>query len=208
MRKAALFKSAGLTKPTKAQLDEIRSAIKDGNKEKAIQLTIKYYNIDTSGAQEVKYAPPKQVGASGAAGTENKEFKEINTGTHMRNGKISIDIGDESFQFQGKDSPEWLAAVIYHESFHAKNHFKSDKPVFVTEAPNTGTPEEAKMKQQEIAEEVQAYQTEQKAADKLGLSEEMLTEVNDRQNKMYAMLTDENRGPIRDHLIGKTPWPQ
>src|SRR5262245_7548234 len=63
MRKAALFKSAGLTKPTKAQLDEIRSAIKDGNKEKAIQLTIKYYNIDTSGAQEVKYAPPKQAGA-------------------------------------------------------------------------------------------------------------------------------------------------
>jgi hypothetical protein len=160
VRKAALFKSAGLTKPTKAQLDEIRSAIKDGDKEKAIKLTIKYYNIDTSGAQQVKYIGG--VKKEGAASAENKNFKEIGTGTHMRNGKISIEIGDESFQFQGKDSPEWLAAAIDHESFHAKNHFKPDKPVFVREAPNSGSPEETKMKQQEIAEEIQAYDTEQR----------------------------------------------
>ena len=59
MRKAAISKSAGLTKPTKAQLDEIRTAIKDGKKEEAIKLTIKYYNIDTSGAHEVKYVSGK-----------------------------------------------------------------------------------------------------------------------------------------------------
>ncbi|MCI0445275.1 hypothetical protein L0152_18950 [bacterium] len=59
MRKAAISKSVGLTKPTKAQLDEIRNAIKDGKKEEAVKLTIKYYNIVTSGAHEVKYVPGK-----------------------------------------------------------------------------------------------------------------------------------------------------
>jgi hypothetical protein len=206
MRKAAISKSAGLTKPTKAQLEEIRNAIKEGKKEEAIKLTIKYYNIDTSGAQEVKYAG----GAKNeqAASTGNRDFKEIGTGTHKRNGKISIEIGDESFQFKGKDSPEWLAAAIYHESFHAKNHFKPDKPVFVREPANSGASQNAKMSQQEVAEEIQAYETEQKAAGKLGLSEEMLTEINDRRNKLYAQLTDENREILRPILRGTQPWPQ
>jgi hypothetical protein len=75
LRKATLSKSAGLKKPTKAQLNEIRDAIKDGKKEEAIKLTIKYYNIDTSGAQEVKYVGPKKDQA--AAGAENKDFKQI-----------------------------------------------------------------------------------------------------------------------------------
>jgi hypothetical protein len=206
MRKAELSKSAGLTKPTKAQLDEIRNAIKDGKKEEAVKLTIKYYNIDTSGAQEVKYVGGKTNEKSAASG--NKDYKEIGTGTHKRNGKISIEIGDESFQFKGKDSPEWLAAAIYHESFHAKNHFKPDKPVFVRESPNSGGPENAKMSQQELAEEIQAYMTEQKAAGKLGLSDEMLNEINHRRNKVYAELTPENREILRPILIGKQSWPQ
>jgi hypothetical protein len=205
IRKAAIFKSAGITKPTKAQLEEIRTAIKDGKKEEAIKLTIKYYNIDTSGAQEVKYAGSAKKEQTPAA--ENKDFKPIATGTHNRNGKISIEIGDESFQFNGKDSPEWLAAAIYHESFHAKNHFKPDKPVFVRESPNSGLSPEAKMSQQEIAEEIQAYLHEQKASDKLGLSEEMLTEINDRRNKLYAQLTDENRETLRPILRGTQQWP-
>jgi hypothetical protein len=126
----------------------------------------------------------------------------------MRNGKISIEIGDESFQFNGKESPEWLAGAIYHESFHAKNHFKPDKPIFVRDAPNSGDAPEAKMKQQEIAEEIQAYDTEQKGAEKLGFSEEMLTEINDRRNKLYGQLTDENRETLRPILRGTQPWPQ
>lgn len=206
MRKAAISKSVGLTKPTKAQLDEIQNAIKDGKKEEAVKLTIKYYNIDTSGAHEVKYVQGKTN--EQAAATGNKDYKEIGTGTHNRNGKISIEIGDESFQFKGKESPEWLAAAIYHESFHAKNHFKPDKPVFVRETPNSGGPENAKMSQQDLAEEIQAYMTEQKAADKLGLSPEMLSEINDRRNKVYAELTPENREMLRPILVGKQPWPQ
>jgi hypothetical protein len=204
MRKAALSKSAGLTKPTKAQLDEIRSAIKEGKKEEAVKLTIKYYNIDTSGAQEVKYVG----GAKAQPASGNKDFKEIGTGTHLRNGKISIEIGDESFQFKGKESPEWLASAIYHESFHAKNHFKPDKPVFVRETPNSGGPENAKMSQQDLAEEVQAYMTEQKAAGKLGLTDEMLNDINDRRNKVYAELSPENRETLRPILRGTQPWPQ
>ncbi|MCI0611457.1 hypothetical protein L0244_00560 [bacterium] len=206
IRKTAISKSVGLTKPTKAQLDEIRNAIKDGKKEEAVKLTIKYYNIDTSGAHEVKYVPGKTN--EQAAATGNKDYKEIGTGTHNRNGKISIEIGDESFQFKGKESPEWLAAAIYHESFHAKNHFKPDKPVFVRETPNSGGPENAKMSQQDLAEEIQAYMTEQKASEKLGLSSEMLSEINDRRNKVYAELTPENREILRPILVGKQPWPQ
>lgn len=207
MRKAALSKSVGLTKPTKSQLDEIRSAIKEGKKEEAIKLTIKYYNIDTSGAHEVKYVGGKKKDeATGAA--DKKDVKEIGTGTHNRNGKISIEIGDESFQFKGKESPEWLAGAIYHESFHAKNHFKPDKPVIVNEAPNRGGAENLKMSQQEIAEEIQAYVTEQKAAGTLGLTEDMLTEINDRRNKLYAQLTDENRKTLSPILRGTKPWPQ
>ncbi|HSE42080.1 MAG TPA: hypothetical protein VLH08_15045 [Acidobacteriota bacterium] len=206
MRKASISKAAGLTKPTKAQLEEIRSAIKDGKKEEAIKLTVKYYNIDTSGAQEVKYVGGKK--SEQAAGSTNKDYEEIGTGTHNRNGKISIEIGDESFQFKGKESPEWLAAAIYHESFHAKNHFKPNKPVFVRETPNSGGPENAKMSQQELAEEIQAYMTEQKAADKLGLSDEMLKDINDRRNRVYADLTPENMEILRPILRGTQPWPQ
>jgi hypothetical protein len=205
MRKAAISKSVGLTKPTKAQLDEIRNAIKDGKKEEAVKLTIKYYNIDTSGAHEVKYVSGKTSEQAAATG---KDYKEIGTGTHNRNGKISIEIGDESFQFKGKDSPEWLASAIYHESFHAKNHFKPDKPVFVRETPNSGGPQNAKMSQQDLAEEIQAYMTEQKAAGKIGLSDEMLSEINDRRNKVYAELTPENMEILRPILRGTQPWPQ
>jgi hypothetical protein len=206
IRKAEISKAAGLTKPTKAQLDEIRNAIKGGKKEEAVKLTVKYYNIDTSGAQEVKYVGGKT--SEQAAATGNKEYEEIGTGTHNRNGRISIEIGDESFQFKGKDSPEWLAAAIYHESFHAKNHFKPNKAVFVRESPNAGGPENAKMSQQELAEEIQAYMTEQKAAGKLGLSEEMLSEINARRNKVYAELTPENMEILRPILRGTQPWPQ
>lgn len=204
LRKSAISKSAGLTRPTKAQLEEIRTAIKDGKKDEAVKLTIKYYNIDTSGAQEVKYVGgAKEQPASG-----NKDFEKIGTGTHLRNGKISIEIGDESFQFKGKESPEWLASAIYHESFHAKKHFKPDKPVFVTETPNSGGPENAKMSQQDLAEEIQAYMAEQQAAGKIGLSDEMISDINNRRNKVYAELTPENMEALRPILRGTQPWPQ
>jgi hypothetical protein len=100
MRKAALSKTAGLTQPTRAQLEEIRTAVKEGKKEEAIKLTIKYYNIDTSGAHEVKYVAGKKEETTGSA--DHQHFKEIGTGTHNRNGKISIEIGDESFSVQRK----------------------------------------------------------------------------------------------------------
>ena len=206
MRKSAISKSAGITRPTKAQLDEIRTAIKDGKKEEAIKLTIKYYNIDTSGAQEVKYVSGKTNEQTAASG--DKQYEKIGTGTHKRNGKISIEIGDESFQFKGKESPEWLASAIYHESFHAKNHFKADKPSFVTETPNSGGPENTKMSQQELAEEIQAYMAEQKASGKIGLSEEMISDINNRRNKVYAELTPENMETLRPILRGTRPWPQ
>src|SRR5262245_36453952 len=206
IRKAEISKFAGLTKPTKAQLDQIRNAIKDGKKEEDIKLNIKYYNIDTAGANEVKYAGSAKKDQT--ASTEQKDYKEIKTGTHNRNGKISIEIGDESFQFDGKDSPEWLAGAIYHESFHAKNHFKPDKPVIVRDSPDSSATPEAKMSQQEIAEEIQAYVHEQKGSDKLGFSEEMMTEINDRRNKLYAQLTDENREILRPILRGTQQWPQ
>jgi hypothetical protein len=118
MRKAAISKSVGLTKPTKAQLDEIQSAIKNGKKEEAIKLTMKYYNIDTSGAQEVKYVAPKKK--EQAAGTANKDYEEIGTGTHNRNGKISIEIGDESFKFNGKESPDGLPPQFITNLFMQK----------------------------------------------------------------------------------------
>ena len=205
IRKAALSKSAGLTTPSKAQLEEIRTAIKDGKKDDAIKLTIKYYNIDTSGAHEVKYKESDAT-HSPAQAEEHRHAEHIGTGTHKRGDKISIEIGDESFQFKGKDSPEWLAAAIYHESFHAKNHFKPDKPVLVSEPPGEQAAQQAKMTQQELAEEIQAYKAEQKAAGKLGLNQEMLTEIQNRQNKVYAQLTPENREALRPYIRSRE-WP-
>lgn len=207
MRKAALSKAAGLTKPTKAQLEEIRTAIKDGKKDEAIKLTIKYYNIDTSGAHEVKYAKSDSTAAPAHA-AEQAHAEHIGTGTHKRGDKISIEIGDESFQFKGKESPEWLAGAIYHEAFHAKNHFKPDKPVIVSEPPEQQAAQGPKMTQQELAEEIQAYMQEQKASDKLGFNEEMLAELNNRRNKLYAQLTPENREILSPILRGTKPWPQ
>src|SRR4030095_15584939 len=77
LRKSAISKSVGLTRPTKAQLEEIRSAIKDGKKEEAIKLTIKYYNIDTSGAQEVKYN--KKDDTARTADRSHSPYQEIGT---------------------------------------------------------------------------------------------------------------------------------
>ena len=154
----------------------------------------------------MKYVSGKTNEQTTASG--NKEYEQIGTGTHLRNGKISIEIGDESFQFKGKESPEWLASAIYHESFHAKKHFKADKPVFVTETPNSGGPENAKMSQQDLAEEIQAYMAEQQVAGKLGLSDEMIGDINNRRNKVYAELTPENMEALRPILRGTQPWPQ
>jgi hypothetical protein len=154
----------------------------------------------------VKYVSGKT--SEQTAASNDKQYEKIGTGTHNRNGKISIEIGDESFQFKGKESPEWLASAIYHESFHAKNHFKPDKPVLATETPNSGGPENAKMSQQELAEEIQAYMAEQKASGKIGLSEEMISDINNRRNKVYAELTPENMETLRPILRGTQPWPQ
>jgi hypothetical protein len=202
LRKADLHKALGITKPTKAQLEEIRSAMKDGRKEDAIKLTIKYYHIDTSGANEVKYVGSKNESAAGS------NYKPIGTGTHKRGDKISIEIGDESFKFNGNESPEWLAGAIAHESFHAKNHFRPDKPVIARESQSPSQAEQAQMTQQELVEEIQAYSHEQNISGKIGMTPEMIQEIQSRQNKVYGELSPENREILRPILRGTQPWPE
>jgi hypothetical protein len=49
---------------------------------------------------------------------------------------------------------------------------------------------------------------EQKVSGKIGLSEEMISDINNRRNKVYAELTPENMETLRPILIGTRPWPQ
>jgi hypothetical protein len=214
LKKATLTQASGLKKPSAAQMEEIRSAIKDGKKEEAIKLTIKYYNIDTSGAAEVHYAEPKKTDSAQPESRAGSPYQEIGTATKKKDGKIVIDIGDESFRFkktgetgEGTPSPEWLASAIYHESFHAKNHFTPNQPQIYTQAPEQNAADKPRMSQEEVGQEIEAYAKEQSQASKLGLSPDMLQEIQNRQNKLYAELTPENREIARQMLQGRQPWP-
>ena len=213
LRKATLTQASGLKKPTAAQLEEIRSAINDGKKEEAIKLTIKYYNIDTSGAAEVRYAQ-KDTAKTNTTDRSQTPYQEIGTATRKQDGKIVIDIGDESFRFkkpgetgEGTPSPEWLASAIYHESFHAKNHFTPNQPQIYAPAPEQNAADKPRMTQEEVGQEIEAYSKEQSQAGKLGLSPDMLQEIQNRQNKLYAQLTPENREIARPMIQGRQPWP-
>ena len=208
MKKATLAKSVDhLKTPSKAQLEEIKKAMQDGKKEDAVQLTIKYYGIDTSPAAEVRYRAPKKGEAVEQGTSKAPGFEKIDTATRMENGKLVIDIGDESFQFKGKDSPEWLASSIYHESFHAKNHFNpNEKPVMKPDSQPAG-PANPKMSQEEVFQEIEAYQKELSAVGKLGLSNEEAQEIQHRQDQLRGQLTNENRETVFQMQIKKQPWP-
>ena len=150
----------------------------------------------------VRSGDRREQGTSKAPG-----FEKIDTATKMENGKLVIEIGDESFNFNGKSSPAWLGSAIYHESFHAKNHFNpNEKPIM---RPDT-TPDQAgkpKMSQEEIFQEVEAYARELSAVGKLGLSSDEVQAVQRRQNQLKGMLTRENMEDVNQMISGRKDWP-
>lgn len=101
LRKAELSKAAGLKTPSAAELKEINDCIKNGDHQKAIDLTIKYYNIDTSG---VKGKVTYDSSVSGEGSTSKDR---------------TVKMGNDAFKFGGNTSPAWLASSIMHESLHA-----------------------------------------------------------------------------------------
>ncbi|HSE40712.1 MAG TPA: hypothetical protein VLH08_08105 [Acidobacteriota bacterium] len=171
VQKAKLEKAAGLRRPSGAELKEIRSAIESGKNDEAIKLTIRYYNIDVSGIEEIKY----KEGMGNSDGV-----------TSFRSGKAYINIGDSAYRFkrshatgEGVVSPEWLATTIYHESVHAKSH--------------NGHLSEAVNDQRERAQEIQALDQERSVSHILGLSKEMIAEVEYRRARNYLGLSPENK---------------
>lgn len=88
--------------PTAAEIKEISDKIDAGKHQEAIDLAIKYYNIDVSAVKgSVTY--DSSVVGEGAAGADR-----------------SLRMGDDAFKWDGKTSPAWLASSILHESYHAK----------------------------------------------------------------------------------------
>jgi hypothetical protein len=208
LRKAKLQKSlSNLKTPSKAHLNEMNKAMQDGKKEEAIRLVTKYYGIDTSSAAEVRYKAPKQGEAPEQGTSKAPGFEKIDTATKIENGKIVIDIGDESFQFKGKNSPEWLASAIYHESFHAKNHFNPNEKPTMQKDTSPERPGKSRMSQEEIFQEIEAYARELSAAGKLGLSSEQVQELQHRQGQLKGMLTPDNMNIVNLMLQGRKDWP-
>lgn len=134
-------------------------------KKKAVDLAIKYYNIDTSkAAGGVKY--DKTVSGEGASNREKRDVR----------------IGDEAFVFKGKVSPEWLASSIYHETVHTVQN--SD--------PKT-VEKKGKSADARRAGEYEAYDAEIKAASKTGVSDKMIDELKARRKKELDGMSEANK---------------
>ena len=165
---AKLQQAAGIRTPSTAELKEIEAAINKGEKQKAIELTVKYYNIDVS---YVKGMPKYNKDLSGE-GVTRRYTKEV-------------EIGDKAFQFGGKTSPAWLASSILHETVHAKQ--LTDKERLKNYDASEQTPH---------AVEVEAYDREISEAGKTGLSGDMINNLKDRRKSEYDSLTADNQKKI------------
>lgn len=88
--------------PTAAEIKEISDKIDAGKHQEAIDLAIKYYNLDVSAVNgSVTY--DSSVSGEGATGADR-----------------SLAMGDAAFKWDGKTSPAWLASSILHEAYHCK----------------------------------------------------------------------------------------
>jgi hypothetical protein len=90
--------------PTEAQKKEIADTIRAGDKQKAIDLTLKYYGIDSSAASSIKYDQHMSEIASFDPAT--KEIK----------------LRTDAFYSQAQISPDKLASVLYHQNTHARHN--------------------------------------------------------------------------------------
>jgi hypothetical protein len=155
----------GMKKPSDAERKEIHNAIQSGDKEKAIKLAIKYYGIDTSSAKGVKYDPnhPK-------IGSYSKETDEIKLGT-------------SAFWSNGKISPDKLAAVIHHETIHAR-HTKDPKE------------EQGQTEQGRWAEHTEIWDESIRAAKGIDIEKGVLEEMELYRRDHYYGLRQENRAKV------------
>jgi hypothetical protein len=165
VKAANLSQAAGLKTPTPAQLKEIEGAIKSGDKQKAIELTVKYYNIDIS---SVKGMPKFNKDLSGE-GVTRRYTKEV-------------EIGNDAFEFNGKISPGWLASSILHETVHAKQLSDPQRLKNFDASAQT-----------KHAVEVEAYDREIAEAKTTGLSKEMIDNLKARRKAEYDALTADNQ---------------
>lgn len=162
---ANLSQAAGLKTPTPAQLKEIEGAIKAGDKQKAIELTVKHYNIDLS---SVKGMP--------------KYNKDLAGEGVMRRYTKEIEIGNDAFEFKGKISPQWLASSILHETVHAKQLSDPQRLKNFDASAQT-----------RHAVEVEAYDREIAEAKTTGVSQEMIDNLKARRKREYDALTADNQ---------------
>jgi hypothetical protein len=165
VKAASLSQAAGLKTPTAAQLKEIEGAIKSGDKQKAIELTVKYYNIDIS---SVKGMP--------------KYNKDLSGEGVMRRYTKEVEIGNDAFEFNGKISPAWLASSILHETIHAKQLSDPQRLKNFDASAQT-----------RHAVEVEAYDREISEAKTTGLSKEMIDNLKARRKREYDALTSDNQ---------------
>jgi hypothetical protein len=154
-----------LRKPSPEQLKEIHNAIQAGDKDKAINLAIKYYNIDTSAAKSIQY---------------DKNIRH--PGNHNPN-TDEIKVGTSAFWAKGKISPEKLAAVIYHETIHARHSKDPNQQVGTT-------------KQGQWADHLEVWDKTIQAARNAGMGKDVIDEMELYRRDHYYGLTPENRKKV------------
>lgn len=162
---ANLSKAAGIRTPSAAELKQIENCINNGDKQKAIELTVKYYNIDIS---SVKGMPKYNKDVSGE-GVTRRYTKEV-------------EMGDDAFKFNGKASPQWLASSILHESVHAKQLTDPERLKNFDASAQT-----------RHAVEVEAYDREISESTKTGLTPDMVKELKERRKSEYDELNAINQ---------------
>jgi hypothetical protein len=165
---ANLAQQVGLRTPTAAELKEITHEINHGNHQKAIDLAVKYYNIDIS---SVKGKPTFNKDLSGE-GVTRRYSKEV-------------EIGKKAFTFDGKPSPAWLASSILHETVHAK---QLSNPQRLKNYDDT--------EQAPHGVEVEAYDREIAEAKKTGISDDMVKNLQARRKAEYDALTPDNKKKV------------
>jgi hypothetical protein len=165
---ANLAQAAGIRTPSAAELKQIENCINNGDKQKAIELTVKYYNIDVSA---VKGMPKYNKDLSGE-GVTRRYTKEV-------------EIGDEAFKFNGKTSPAWLASSILHETVHAKQ---------LTDPQRLKNYDESEQTQHAV--EVEAYDREIAEAKNTGVSPDMVKELERRRKSDYDDLSATNKKKV------------
>lgn len=154
-----------------------------------IKDTITAYGINAGAADVIRYSSGVPEGA--AAITHEKGQSPVSS----EQDKSVIRIGDAAFHSpdqKKQNSVAYLAAVIDHEAFHAHEQMDADGKWFHTPG---------KSKDNDLMDEVEAYENELNNSDIYGLSAKEKYEIQNKRNKHIFQLSPAKQATIKTDLF-------